>query len=577
MEAVRIPYACHNISTDTSYRTFASNPHRAGTRVVLAELGSLSVEFTRLAQITKQAKYYDAIARITNEFEKWQNNTSIPGLWPKSVDASGCKKPDPMLITPIEHSILNGPDPNKVESPGSPPFNYDAASESVRVPGLLSTEQTRNPGIDPAPAIPAATEDGPVMKAKIQNWGGPADIDEAGKVPTRKPTVTDSAVHPKSDMTKRQLAMDKLNVETSSAASSQSIVAPSGTTSDFSTATSPIEDGLFTKHENTINLQIPVTAKVDCEPQGLASPPKMGLEQFTFGGMADSVYEYLPKQHLLLGGLNTQYQTMYERAIDAANKYLLFRPMIPENREILVLGQASTAGEPDMPGNMTLRPEQQHLLCFSGGMYALGAKIFDRPADLDIAAKLTDGCVWAYESTTTGIMPEGFNMIPCENRHTCEWNQTLWYEALDPYAASREQSQRAALKAQQQLEAVQPTMKVVEWTQTTIQASQTSLPVVHESAPLESGPLLRRQLGSIENDSLVAAKVSAVANDLGKVSKDASTNINAAASLTKAQQVESTEPVVVTHTHDEYAQSRIKNERLPIGVPSITSRKYILR
>ena len=74
--------------------TFASQPHRAKTRVVLAELGSLSVEFTRLAQITKESKYYDAIARITNEFEIWQNHTRLPGLWPLKVDASGCKKPD---------------------------------------------------------------------------------------------------------------------------------------------------------------------------------------------------------------------------------------------------------------------------------------------------------------------------------------------------------------------------------------------------------------------------------------------------------------------------------------------------
>lgn len=62
--------------------------------MVLAELGSLSVEFTRLAQITKEAKYYDAVARITNELDIWQNNTKMPGLWPQQVDASGCKKPD---------------------------------------------------------------------------------------------------------------------------------------------------------------------------------------------------------------------------------------------------------------------------------------------------------------------------------------------------------------------------------------------------------------------------------------------------------------------------------------------------
>lgn len=68
--------------------------HRAGTHVVMAELGSLSIEMTRLAQITGKHEYYDAVARITNELEKWQPNTLIPGLWPLRLDASGCAKPD---------------------------------------------------------------------------------------------------------------------------------------------------------------------------------------------------------------------------------------------------------------------------------------------------------------------------------------------------------------------------------------------------------------------------------------------------------------------------------------------------
>lgn len=59
---------------------------------MLSEIGSLSVEFTRLAQITKEQKYYDAVARITNELEAWQNHTILPGMWPMAIDASGCHK-----------------------------------------------------------------------------------------------------------------------------------------------------------------------------------------------------------------------------------------------------------------------------------------------------------------------------------------------------------------------------------------------------------------------------------------------------------------------------------------------------
>jgi mannosyl-oligosaccharide alpha-1,2-mannosidase len=55
---------------------------------VLAVLGSLTLEFTRLTQITGNAKYYDAVQRVMNELEKWQDVTGLPGMWPAMVDGS---------------------------------------------------------------------------------------------------------------------------------------------------------------------------------------------------------------------------------------------------------------------------------------------------------------------------------------------------------------------------------------------------------------------------------------------------------------------------------------------------------
>lgn len=55
--------------------------------VVLAVLGSLQLEFTRLAQITGNHKYFDGVQRVMNELEKWQMKTSLPGMWPSIVDA----------------------------------------------------------------------------------------------------------------------------------------------------------------------------------------------------------------------------------------------------------------------------------------------------------------------------------------------------------------------------------------------------------------------------------------------------------------------------------------------------------
>lgn len=70
----------------------ASQPRRA-SRVGIAELGTLSMEFTRLAQLTGKQKYYDAVDRITNELVDLQERgTSIPGLFPENLDASGCNR-----------------------------------------------------------------------------------------------------------------------------------------------------------------------------------------------------------------------------------------------------------------------------------------------------------------------------------------------------------------------------------------------------------------------------------------------------------------------------------------------------
>lgn len=85
--------------------TFASQPHRASTRANLAELGSLSMEFTRLAQLTKEPKYYDAIARITNALSDWQDaGTKLEGVFPGNVDASGCNR-----TVPVSVPIAKGP------------------------------------------------------------------------------------------------------------------------------------------------------------------------------------------------------------------------------------------------------------------------------------------------------------------------------------------------------------------------------------------------------------------------------------------------------------------------------------
>ncbi|GKT47129.1 endoplasmic reticulum mannosyl-oligosaccharide 1,2-alpha-mannosidase [Colletotrichum spaethianum] len=47
---------------------------------------SLSLEFTRLSQLTGDMKYFDAINRITRFLERTQYQSKLPGMWPKMIN-----------------------------------------------------------------------------------------------------------------------------------------------------------------------------------------------------------------------------------------------------------------------------------------------------------------------------------------------------------------------------------------------------------------------------------------------------------------------------------------------------------
>jgi mannosyl-oligosaccharide alpha-1,2-mannosidase len=211
--------------------------------VNIAEFGSLSIEFTRLSQLTGDTKYYDAVQRISNLLEETQNNTRLPGMWPVIVDTQ------------------------------TPNFNID-------------------------------------------NW-------------------------------------------------------------------------------------------------------------FQLGGMADSLYEYLPKQYLMLGGLLEQPKFLYINFINVARELLFFRPLNPENLDILISGDIRINAD-----GPQFTPTGQHLGCFLGGMVGIASRVFGRSDDLNIAKKLTNGCVWAYDSQVTGIAPEIFDVASCQSDDPCTWSEEKWYQSI---------------------------------------------------------------------------------------------------------------------------------------------------
>jgi mannosyl-oligosaccharide alpha-1,2-mannosidase len=120
---------------------------------------------------------------------------------------------------------------------------------------------------------------------------------------------------------------------------------------------------------------------------------------------------------------------MYDKYLAKAKEQLFFKPMNPDNLDILLVGSAEIDQTDDQ--KIKFIPEGQHLSCFVGGLVALGAKIFQRPDDLSIARKLVDGCVWAYSMTPTGIMPEVFSAIPPpEKGKKNKWDRSRWVEGV---------------------------------------------------------------------------------------------------------------------------------------------------
>ena len=59
----------------------------APDHMLVAEIGSLTLEFTRLSQLSGDPKYYDAVQRVMDVFESSQDQTKLPGMWPVIVNA----------------------------------------------------------------------------------------------------------------------------------------------------------------------------------------------------------------------------------------------------------------------------------------------------------------------------------------------------------------------------------------------------------------------------------------------------------------------------------------------------------
>ncbi len=146
---------------------------------------------------------------------------------------------------------------------------------------------------------------------------------------------------------------------------------------------------------------------------------------FTLNSMADSTYEYFGKMYALLGGQDAIFRKLYEKSMDAAIKSTIFRPSTPDESDLLVSGSVTVDGSTPF-----LDPVLQHLSCYTGGMFALGGRLFQKQEHVNIGRKLTDGCVWAYKTSPAGIMPEVSHLLQCQNTSSCKWDEIAWHNEV---------------------------------------------------------------------------------------------------------------------------------------------------
>lgn len=129
------------------------------------------------------------------------------------------------------------------------------------------------------------------------------------------------------------------------------------------------------------------------------------------GSRGDSYYEYLLKQFLQTNNEEPIYWKMYRESVDGVKKHMV-RKSKPNG--LTFIGELPRG----IGGNFS--PKMDHLVCFYGGLLALGATngltleearrspLWDADKELDfkLGEELTYSCYRTYAETATGLSPE---------------------------------------------------------------------------------------------------------------------------------------------------------------------------
>lgn len=118
----------------------------------------------------------------------------------------------------------------------------------------------------------------------------------------------------------------------------------------------------------------------------------------SLGALGDSYYEYLLKAWIQSGQTDNEAREMYDEAMAAIVEHMI---------------RTSPSGliyTSDLKFDR-LEHKMDHLACFSGGMFALGAQTLQNENSkryMEIGAGITNTCHESYIRTPTHLGPEAF-------------------------------------------------------------------------------------------------------------------------------------------------------------------------
>ncbi|KAF2074516.1 hypothetical protein CYY_004184 [Polysphondylium violaceum] len=155
----------------------------------------------------------------------------------------------------------------------------------------------------------------------------------------------------------------------------------------------------FIKYDSRSPGLIPIMLK----PDGT----KSCSSEISLGAMGDSYYEYLIKTWIYSNKTDNRYRDLY---VKAANSII-------ENLYSEVNGAGLVTNYYEGTSKTSSRGgQQEHLTCFAGGMFALGAAAqvskdaTQNEKYMEVGKKITETCYKSYEMSPTGLGPEKFRV-----------------------------------------------------------------------------------------------------------------------------------------------------------------------